>query len=135
MKNEATPAQNQRLNHDQIVQQAESMVIGFAGLDQNDAIAILAAGIHIITTGETPSKDIHGNVLPQLNENLRRRDTKGSVIENDPDMRTFIHSIDRYLTIEEMHALLVEKFGTKRGLTKSCISRYLIKIGMGKGKK
>lgn len=53
-----------------------------------------------------------------------------SRITTDSELVDFLNSIDRYYTIMQLRALLVERFGSKRAPSKSAIHRYLQKITM-----
>lgn len=61
-----------------------------------------------------------------FNKNLIRR--KLTTVEKDPEIQAFIHSLDRYYTLDVLVMMIRNRFGADRGITKSSLQRYLQKI-------
>jgi hypothetical protein len=131
MKSDSTDNQGQRLNSDQIIQQAEGIVENLKGLRQNDAIAILSAGIYMIALEQAPPEKVLKNSYFGFNPHLRRVRPGGNcIIDNDLEIKEYIHNLDRYLPLNDLRDELVKKFGESRAPSRSSIGRYLQKIGM-----
>lgn len=117
------------LDREEIIQRAEVIVNGMMGLSMNDAVAILSTGIYIIATGHDRAKDILEKSCYGFNPNVRRVRPGGiSLIDKNPEVKAYIHGIDRYLSVESLHRELVKRFGKERAPSKSSIGRYLQKI-------
>lgn len=56
------------------------------------------------------------------------RHRKLSRIEEDQEIFHFINGLDRYHTINELHQLLIKRFGAERTPSKSSLGRFLQKI-------
>lgn len=77
---------------------------------------------------KVPQKPRESFIEPFMpfNKNLIRR--KLTAVEKDPEIQAFIHSLDRYYTLEVLVMMIRDRFGADRAITKSSLQRYLQKI-------
>ncbi|HEY3309873.1 MAG TPA: hypothetical protein VGJ93_15585 [Desulfuromonadaceae bacterium] len=108
---------------------ARAMVIDLAEYKQWEAISILATAISIIASQPRQIDDRLDSPTMAFNSGLlRRRPGKISGIEKDPEIKAFIHNLDRYYTGPDLLALLKNRFGKERTPSKSSLDRYLQRI-------
>lgn len=117
------------MTNDRISKRAKAVVLGLRGYSQRDAISILAEAISILAAqqAEQAGERFDGAYLA-FNDNLRRRRGGISRIEQNPEIKAFIHSVDRYYTGPELLSMIEKRFGAERTPSKSSLGRYLQKI-------
>lgn len=117
------------MNNDKIITHARGTVLALSGYTQRDAVSILAAAISIITLQPGQAVGRFDEACKAFNSNLlRKRPGNISRIEKDPEVKEFIHNLDRYYTGPELLTMIEDRFGKMRTPSKSSLGRYLQKI-------
>ncbi|MBI2354255.1 MAG: hypothetical protein HYV06_04350 [Deltaproteobacteria bacterium] len=117
------------MDSNKIDKRARAIVLGLRGYSQWDAVSVLAAAISMIASQPVLTGEKHDEPSMAFNSHLlRRRPGQISRIEKDPEIKAFIHSLDRYYPGPDLLALLEQRFGKKRTPSKSSLGRYLQKI-------
>ena len=115
------------MNAEQIEKQAKAILLGLRGYSQRDAVAILSTAICLTVTEFDQGQLDEQTAMSSCSLLIRRRD-KLSRIDQDVELRDFIHGLDRYVSLFELHSLLTERFGKERTPSKSSLHRYLQKL-------
>lgn len=115
------------MNAEQIEQQAKAILLGLRGYSQRNAVAILSTAICLTVTEFDQGQLDEQTAMSSCSLLIRRRG-KLSRIDQDVELKNFIHGLDRYASLFELHSLLTERFGKKRTPSKSSLHRYLQKI-------
>lgn len=106
-----------------------SIVTILSGLNKLEAVSILTAALSMIVAQLSESEIEPAKVTSPVSTHLKRFRPGGiSIVDKDPEIKAYIHSIDRYLTVEAMRNDLVKQFGKDRAPSKSGLGRYLQKI-------
>jgi hypothetical protein len=96
------------------------------GLDARTALRILAEVSMTILA--LPDSDTMNNArLPPPRILVRKRGSISRVAQ-DSELRSFIHSIDREITLVELRKMLVSEFGEDRVPSRSSLHRYIQKV-------
>lgn len=104
----------------QVIKALESMTV-------NDALTVLhsAFGIVINENINVSHPDLSQPIYP-YNPNLTRRPRGGiSKVERDPEIKAFIHSLPKYLSVIQIAEQCRVRFGKERAPGKSAVHRYL----------
>lgn len=100
-----------------------------AGVPCREAVTILASAINCIAA--QPKQD--GEAVPaptHPNLHLKRRTRAGvaSKVTASPEVQKYLEQLDHYLTLKELRAELVQRFGKEKAPSKSSLQRYIKKI-------
>jgi hypothetical protein len=115
------------MNAEQIEKQAKELLLDLRGYVQRDAIAVLSTAICSTVTKFDQGQLDKQAAVPSCSLLIRRRG-KLSRIDQNVELKDFIHGLDRYVSLFELHGLLIERFGKDRTPSKSSIHRYLQKL-------
>jgi len=117
------------MNSDQINKRARTILLGLRGCQQRDAVNMLATAISmVVSQSDVATEQLNGLFTVPGNHLLCRRRGGISRIEQDSEVKVFIHSLDRYYTGPEMLDMIKNRFGKERTPSKSSLHRYLQKI-------
>lgn len=112
---------------EQIEKRAMAILVGLRGYSQRNAVAVLSAAISLAVT-EFDAGQLDKQLPVPSSALLCRRQRKLSRIEQDTELQGFIHGLDRYIGLWELHRLLTQRFGKERTPSKSSLHRYLQKL-------
>lgn len=112
------------MNAEQIEKHAKAILLGLRGYSQRDAIAVLSAAISLTVTEFDQGALDEQTAMPGCSLLVRR---KGQLckIDQDTELRNFIHGLDHYVSLHGLRRLLTERFGKERTPSKSSLHRYL----------
>jgi len=117
------------MDMDKINRHAKVIMLDLGEYNQREAISILAAAISMIASQPEQAGDRLDEPCAAFMSNLlRRRPGVISRVENDPEIKAFIHSLDRYYSSPDLLAMIEKRFGKERTPSKSGLGRYLQKI-------
>lgn len=117
------------LSNKYVLDRAKKLIKNLSPLGPGNAVWILNTAINIIT--QRPEKRHNGeepdpsNFGININFVTRGQGRKPGKIRRDSELRNFIHQLDRYYTINELHKLLVDTFGANRAPSINILSKYL----------
>jgi hypothetical protein len=120
-----------RMNSDQINEQAQAILFGLNGYGERDIVRILSAATSLIVSQPAARED--GLTRSAEGYLFRLCTGQKGKIDRDPEINAFLHEIDHYLTLSELHALLVGKFGKVRAPSRSSLGRHFKKLEEKKG--
>lgn len=115
------------MSSETIEKQARVLLLSLRGSTQREAVNILSTAISL-TVSEFDAGQLDKQLPVPDSTLLCRRQRKLSRIEQDTELQGFIHGLDRYIGLWELHRLLTQRFGKERTPSKSSLHRYLQKI-------
>jgi hypothetical protein len=113
-----------KLTKAECLRKAKRIVKSLAEMPAGDALWILYTSVDYIVM---PSKmNAPPGTIRPINVNLRpRRRGFPPKLENDRELRAYIHSLDRYLTMGRLRKELIAKFGADRVPCENTLRTYL----------
>jgi hypothetical protein len=108
--------------------QAKAILSDLAGLTRLDALKVLSAAQGLILAQTEKADTELADKLQTDSIHLQRRPGRVSRVDNDPEIKAYLHGLDTYLTLKMLRAALIQKFGKQRVPSKSSLHRYLQKI-------
>ena len=115
------------LSEHEIYQQSRVILSDLSALNPSDALKILNKVQWVLINESLNAEYTSGKQVYPYNPVLKRR---GQImkVDADPEMREFIMNLNTYLSIKDIVALCVEKFGKARAPSRSALHRWLQRL-------